>query len=192
MRNYSLQATFAVVATLHGGAALAHPGHANGALAGMLHPLLGLDHVLAMLAVGMWAARMGGRARWLVPASFLVCMALFAGLALAGVAMPLGEGGIAASVLLAGMLIAAPVRMTPALGGLVVALFATAHGYAHGLEMPALASPWLYGAGFLLSTALLHVAGMSLGDRLQCNNWGWAAAGAAIAACGGGMLAALA
>lgn len=188
MRIYSLHAIFAAVATLYSGAALAHPGHAAGTLAGMLHPLMGLDHLLAMLAVGIWAARLGGHARWLVPGSFLACMALFAGLALAGVALPLGEGGIAASVLLAGVLIAAPVRMTAAFGGLIVALFATAHGYAHGLEMPALASPWLYGAGFLLSTAILHVAGMSLGDRLQRNSWRWAAVGSMIAACGSWML----
>lgn len=192
MRIHSIHAAFAAVATLYSGTALAHPGHANGVLAGMLHPLLGLDHLLAMLAVGIWAARMGGRARWLVPVIFLACMALSAGLALGGIALPLGEGGVAASVLLAGVLIAAPLRLTPAFGVLVVALFASAHGYAHGLEMPVLASPWLYGAGFLLSTASLHVAGLSLGGRLQRNKWGWTAVGSVIAACGGWMLTALA
>lgn len=192
MRIYSLHAAVAVVAILSSGTALAHPGHANGTLAGMLHPLLGLDHLLAMLAVSIWAARMGGRARWLVPVSFLGCMALFAGLALAGIALPLGEGGIAASVLLAGVLIAAPRQLTPTYGALVVALFASVHGYAHGVEMPASVSPWLYGAGFLLSTASLHVAGLLLGASLQRNKWSWAAAGSAIAACGGWMLAAVA
>ena len=192
MRIHPVHTAFAAAVTLYSGTALAHPGHANGALAGMLHPLLGLDHLLAMLAVGIWAARLGGRARWLVPVSFLACMALFAGLALASVNLPLGEGGISASVLLAGVLIAAPLRLTPAFGALVVAFFASAHGYAHGLEMPAPASPWLYGAGFLLSTASLHVAGLSLGASLQRNKWAWAAVGSAIAACGGWMLTTLA
>ncbi|RJG01962.1 HupE/UreJ family protein [Noviherbaspirillum sedimenti] len=192
MRIHYFKAAVAAAATFFSGAALAHPGYAHGVLAGVLHPLLGLDHLLAMLAVGIWAARLGGRARWLMPASFLVCMALAAGIGMAGIAMPLAEGGIAASVLLAGLLIASPVIMAPALGGLLVALFALAHGYAHGMEMPALASPWLYGAGFILATATLHAAGLFVGGRLQQQKWGWTAAGSAIAACGGWMLSAVA
>lgn len=189
MRIHYFHAALAAAATFFSDAALAHAGHAHGVLAGVLHPLLGADHLLAMLAVGIWAARLGGRARWLVPASFLLCMALAAGMGLAGIAVPLVAGGIAVSVLLAGLLIAAPVKMAPGFGALVVALFALVHGYAHGVEMPALASPWLYGAGFILTTAMLHAIGLFLGASLQRQKWGWAAAGSAIAACGGWMLA---
>lgn len=168
--------------------ALAHPGHGNGAVAGILHPLLGLDHILAMLAVGIWAARLGGRARWLVPASFLIFMVAAAAMAMAGVVMPLAESGIAASVLLAGLLIAFSIRMQALAGSLVVAMFAVVHGYAHGLEMPAQASPWLYGAGFVLSTALLHGIGLVIGAALRRQAWALPAAGSAIAACGGWLM----
>ena len=116
--------------------AQAHPGHGGGLLAGIAHPLFGLDHVLAMVAVGVWAFQLGGRARWLVPASFVALMAVACGAGIAGVALPLVEAGIATSVLVLGLLIAFAVRVTPAFGAGIVALFAIFHGHAHGAEMP--------------------------------------------------------
>ena len=169
--------------------AYAHPGHANGAMAGIVHPLLGLDHLLAMLAVGVWAAQLGGRAKWLVPASFVALMALAGSMGMAGIALPLVESGIATSVLLLGLLIAFSVKVTPALGAGIVGLFAVFHGYAHGVEMPLPGSSWQYGLGFVLSTAVLHGLGLLLGrGRLQQGLW-LRAAGALVAASGAWMMA---
>lgn len=187
-----MRAAVALAAILFCGTALAHPGHGNDAAAGLLHPLLGLDHLLAMLAVGMWSARLGGRAKWLVPASFIACMLLAAGLAMAGLALPMMETGIAASVLLSGLLLVFSIRVRPLAGVFMVALFALFHGYAHGLEMPAQISPWLYAAGFALSTAALHGLGLLAGLQLRRRQWALPATGTAIAASGGWMLAALA
>ncbi|TCS38437.1 urease accessory protein [Paucimonas lemoignei] len=177
------------------GAALAHPGHAHdahGAVAGMLHPLMGLDHLLAMLAIGIWAARLGGHARWLVPGSFVACMLVAAGLAMAGIDLPMMETGIALSVLLSGLLLALSVKVSPVAGMIVVACFAFFHGYAHGVEMPVMASPWLYAGGFTLTTAVLHGMGVLTGTALSRRRWTLPAVGTAIAACGGWMLTALA
>jgi len=146
----------------------AHPGHdANGFSAGTVHPLHGLDHILAMVAVGLWAAQLGGRARWWVPASFVSVMALGGALGMAGVSMPFAEQGIFASVLILGVLIAAAVRLPlPASMGLV-GLFALCHGHAHGLEMPVTAAGLSYGVGFVLTTALLHATGIAAGISIQ-------------------------
>lgn len=171
-------------------AAQAHPSHLDHALAGFAHPLLGLDHLLAMVAVGIWAYQQGGRAKWMVPASFMVIIALAAGIGIAGVALPMVEGGIATSLLLLGLLIAFSVRMTPALGAALVAFFAIFHGYAHGAEIPALATPWQYAFGFLFSTAALHGAGLLLGRGLFTHKLFARAAGASVAAAGFWMIAA--
>jgi len=146
----------------------AHPGHdANGFAAGVSHPLHGLDHLLAMVAVGLWAAQLGGRARWVVPASFVSVMALGGALGMAGVALPFAEQGIFASVLMLGVLIAAAVRMPLAASAALVGLFALCHGHAHGLEMPATATGLTYGAGFVFATALLHATGIGAGLLIQ-------------------------
>jgi urease accessory protein len=146
-------------------AAHAHPliMHTAGFVAGIAHPFLGLDHLLAMLAVGVWAAQLGGRALWAVPLSFLTLMAL-GGLAGAnGVPLPLVQPGIGASVLVLGLLIASAARLPTALGMILVGVFALCHGHAHGAEMPAAASPWLYGLGFVAATAVLHAVGLGVG-----------------------------
>ena len=114
--------------------AYAHPGHGGGLMAGITHPLFGLDHVLAMVAVGVWAFQLGGRARWLVPASFVGLMVVAGGVGMSGIALPMVEAGISTSVLVLGLLIAFSVRVTPAFGTGIVALFAIFHGYAHGAE----------------------------------------------------------
>lgn len=167
----------------------AHPGHGGDAMAGIVHPLLGLDHLLAVLAVGVWAAQLGGRAKWLVPASFVSLMALASSIGMAGIALPMVESGIATSVLLLGLLIAFSVNMTPALGASAVGLFAVFHGYAHGVEMPTLATSWQYGFGFVLSTSVLYGIGLVLGQGLQKQRLWLRAAGVLVAASGVWMVA---
>ncbi|HEX5338290.1 MAG TPA: HupE/UreJ family protein [Gallionella sp.] len=138
-------------------------GDAGGFMHGLAHPFSGLDHVCAMLAVGLWAAQMGGRSVWAVPLTFVGVMALGGALPMLGVSLPFVETGIVLSVLLLGVLIAASVRLPLWLSSSVVALFALWHGHAHGTEMPALSSGLLYGSGFVLATALLHIAGIGFG-----------------------------
>lgn len=171
------------------GIAEAHPGHGGGYMAGMAHPFLGLDHLLAMVAVGAWAYQLGGRAKWLVPASFVALMAVAGGLGMAGFSLPMVESGIATSVLLLGLLIAFSVKVSPVFGATIVALFALSHGFAHGAEMPALGEPWQYALGFVASTAVLHSCGLLLGRGLQKQVLWLRALGALVAASGVWMMA---
>ncbi|OMG67929.1 HupE/UreJ family protein [Stutzerimonas balearica] len=147
--------------------AFAHPGHDHaGVMSGLAHPLFGLDHLLAMLAVGLWAAQQQGTARWALPLTFVATM-LFGGLlGFAGIEMPLMETGIAGSVLALGLLVALAVRPPVAIAAGLTALFAASHGVAHGLELPALSSPWGYAAGFVAATAALHAAGYAVARSL--------------------------
>ena len=192
MRTHLTRWSMALIITVFSGIAQAHPGHGGGYMAGIAHPFTGLDHVLAMLAVGIWAAQLGGRARWLVPASFVALMAVAGSAGMAGIALPLVEGGIATSVLLLGLLIAFSVKLPVALGASIVSLFAVFHGYAHGVEMPLLSAPWHYGIGFMLSTAALHGMGLLLGRGLHKQAIGLRAVGALIAASGAWMMMAAA
>ncbi|MBX3498211.1 MAG: HupE/UreJ family protein [Alphaproteobacteria bacterium] len=149
-------------------AAHAHTGHPlDSAGAGVLHPLTGLDHLLAMLGVGIWAAHIGAtgerRATWLVPAPFVVVMVLGAIVGMSGASLPLAEAGIIGSVVLLGLLIAATPRMPLWAPMAVIALFAFCHGFAHGAEMPASSSALTYGAGFVAATIGLHLAGIGIG-----------------------------
>lgn len=163
----------AAVAILASGAAEAHTGGATGAGFGngFSHPLSGLDHLLAMVAVGLWAAQLGGRAIWQVPAAFVAMLLVGGTLGLAGFALPAVEPGIMASLLVIGVLVALAVKMPVKAGMALVGLFALFHGHAHGTEMPAAAAPALYALGFALATTLLHAAGIGLGrvlgDRLS-------------------------
>ena len=139
-------------------AALAHPGaHAGGFAHGFAHPFGGLDHLLAMVAVGVWAARRAGPARWILPLAFVSFMALGTGLAL-----PVVEPMIAASVLVLGLGAALGRRLPVAAGAALTALFALYHGQAHFAEMPAEASLAGFALGMLSATALLHGAGLLL------------------------------
>jgi urease accessory protein len=149
--------------------AQAHPGHAetSGFAAGLAHPAAGLDHLLAMVAVGMWGAQLGGRSVWIMPAVFLAAMAIGGGAGMAGIALPGVALGILASVLVLGVLLAAAVRLPLGAGALAVGLFAIFHGAAHGAEMPAESGLLAYCAGFLIATALLHAAGIGLGLAAQ-------------------------
>lgn len=143
--------------------ALAHTGigAGSGFAAGAAHPMLCLDHLLAMVAVGGWAALLGGRALWLVPSAFVVAMLVGGAFAVSGVALPMVETMIALSVVVLGALVAVNARMLVGVGMAIVAAFAVFHGHAHGSELPAGLSALGYGAGFALSTALLHGAGIA-------------------------------
>lgn len=163
--------------------AQAHPGHgAHGLLSGLEHPMFGMDHLLAMVAVGLWAAQLGGRATWLVPTVFVGVMSLGGALGMSGLVLPGMEQGILASVLILGVLIAASVRLPAIVGAAIVALFAFCHGQAHGAEMPANANGLTYALGFTLSTAALHGVGIGFGLSVR-QGAVLRLSGAAIAAC---------
>ena len=130
---------------------------------GFLHPLTGLDHVLAMVMVGIFAWQLGGRALWLVPTTFVALMAVGVALGVTGIGVPFVEAGIALSVIVLGAIVALRVRAPVAAAMAVVGLFAIFHGHAHGSEMPESAADIAYGMGFMLATALLHAAGIGLG-----------------------------
>ncbi|MEO6920649.1 MAG: HupE/UreJ family protein [Collimonas sp.] len=145
--------------------AFAHPGHpdAFGFNDGFAHPFSGIDHLLAMLAVGLWAAQNKRSALWVLPLLFPLMMVAGALLAFAGVSVPGVETGIAASVAVFGLLIAFAIRMPLWASAAVVSVFALLHGYAHGSELPHGASALWYGAGFVAATALLHLLGLTIG-----------------------------
>jgi len=168
MKRWQLIVT-ALVALSLAPAAQAHIISAQGAgfAAGFAHPFSGLDHLLAMVAVGLWAAQLGGRARWVVPLAFMGAMAAGAGLALAGVRLPAVETGIASSVMILGLLVAISARLPAATSAVLVGAFAVFHGHAHGTELPQAASEALYGAGFLLATGLLHATGLGVGALMH-------------------------
>jgi len=184
--------TFALAALcLFAGTASAHTGNhtpVTGFAGGLAHPLTGLDHLLAMIAIGLWAAQQGGRALWAVPAAFVGAMLMGGGLAWAGLSLPHVETGIAASVLVLGLLIATRRQLSVTAGVAIAAVFAIFHGYAHGLEMPQTAAPVLYAMGFVLATVSLHgvgIAGSLIGRHAV------PLAGAGIAATGLALIFAL-
>jgi urease accessory protein len=172
-------------------AALAHPGHegVDGLAAGLAHPLSGIDHVLAMLAVGILAAMVGGRALWALPAAFLGMMALGGLLGMAQVGLPAVETGIALSVLVLGLAIA--FRRVPgtAAAAAIVGAFALFHGHAHGAELPAMASGATYALGFLAATAQLHAVGLGAGLAAGRMPTLLRLAGGTMALAGAGLLA---
>jgi len=183
----------AVVLATASGAALAHPGHESASFfTGFTHPLGGLDHLLAMLAVGLYAARQPGATRWMLPAGFVLAMLAGAGLGAIGVALPAVEAGIAASMLVFGLLIALAARLPLTVSLPLVAAFALFHGHAHHAEMDG-ASLVTYAAGFALATALLHGAGYAIARWMPETRVGNAikrVAGLLVAGVGGAMLGA--
>lgn len=168
--------------------ALAHTGAGpvSGWLAGFSHPIGGLDHLLAMLAVGLWAGQLGGRARWVVPATFVGVMLLGGLLGMSGLPLPLVEGGILLSLLVLGGLIALAAKAPLSIGVLVVGVFALFHGHAHGTEMAPALGGLAYSAGFALATALLHLAGIAIAQGARRLDAGLVTrlAGGAVAASG--------
>ncbi len=180
----SLRPLLAAGLVMASGTALAHPGHEAMSLAsGFSHPFGGADHLLAMLAVGLYAARQGGTARWALPATFVAAMLAAAGLAQAGMHFPMIEAGVAASVLVLGLLIAAAARLPLALTAPLVAVFAFCHGAAHVAEKGD-AGLLAYAAGFALASTALHGCGWLIGRWIPES-----AAGARLQRVAGGALA---
>jgi len=162
-------ATFVALVVFAPAVALAHPEHdgTTGLLHGFVHPVTGIDHVLAMIAVGLLAAQYGGRALWLVPLSFVVAMAIAGVIGMAGIVTPVAEIGIGVSVVVLGLAIAFQLRPSTFVAMAVVGFFALFHGYAHGAELPDRTTGLPFALGFLLATALLHSTGVGLGLLMQ-------------------------
>ncbi len=191
MRNTTAKFLITILLLATSSAAFAHPGHnVSGLAAGLMHPFSGLDHLLAMVAVGIWAAQGDGRKVWLLPATFMVMLAVGSGIAIQWQLLPLVESGIAASVLALGLLIALSLQLPASLSVAITALFGLLHGYAHGLELPQSAAPAAYALGFLAATATLHLSGIAVGVATR-NRFAFLAKslGIAIAASGVWMLA---
>jgi len=145
--------------------ALAHApeGAGGGFVTGFLHPIMGVDHLVAMVAVGLWGAFLGERALWILPIVFPSIMAVGAAFGIVGLEIPLVEFVIALSGVVLGALIALRVRAPLAIAMVLVGIFAIFHGYAHGVEMPEQISAITYSAGFVIGTGLLHLAGVAIG-----------------------------
>lgn len=142
-------------------------GAIGGLGSGLGHPLFGIDHLLAMLAVGVWAYQLGGSAMWKVPLVFVLTLLVGANLGLASISLPFIEPMIAASLMVLGLIIAMKWRVVPLLASMIVGVFALFHGFAHGVEMPLAASPMAYITGFTLATILLHGLGAVLAYGFQ-------------------------
>ncbi|WP_405243386.1 HupE/UreJ family protein [Lentisalinibacter salinarum] len=173
-------------------AALAHEaeGFAGGFVSGLLHPLFGWDHVVAMVAVGLWGAFLGVPAIWLLPVVFPLVMAVGGAAGVAGMPLPAVEAGIAASALVLGTMVALAARPPLWAAAAIVGVFAVFHGHAHGTELPHAAGPLAYSAGFVISTGLLHLSGIALGlaARWRAGRVAIRAGGGAIALAGVGFL----
>jgi urease accessory protein len=179
---------FLLVALSIAGTAGAHSGEASagGFITGFMHPLNGLDHLLAMAAVGLWGAFLGRPLLWALPVAFPLVMVVGGVLGIAGIPLPMVETGIAVSVIVLGLAIAAAWRAPVALAVGIVSLFAIFHGHAHGTELPSSADPAAYAAGFVISTGLIHLAGIAIGSlsRMPHGTKVLRSAGAAIAVTG--------
>ena len=179
------------------GSAQAHVGvgSTSGFMHGFMHPLSGLDHMLAMTAVGLFAARIGGKALWAVPAAFVAMMAVGGAMGISGMSLPGVELGIAASVIVLGAAVALDFRLPIAAAMGLVGFFALFHGHAHGSEMPTTVSGLTYGIGFTSATALLHAFGIGLGlgiGKMATSSGSTLVlrvAGGAVAAAGVGLMA---
>jgi urease accessory protein len=155
-------------------AASGHPAFAHeqagvgGGLAqGLLHPLTGIDHLIAMVAVGIWGAQLGAPAIWVLPITFPMVMAVGAVLGMLKIPLPMPEVAIALSALVLGGAVARRLRPPFVAAAAVVAVFAIFHGHAHGVELPSSANPLSYGVGFVVATGLLHLCGIVLGTLTQ-------------------------
>jgi urease accessory protein len=178
-----------VLALLAAEPAFAHSveGQIGGFLDGFKHPLFGFDHLLAMLAVGIWGAQMGGRSIWTLPVTFPLVMAFGGILGMAGVPLPRVELGVALSVLVLGLSIAFAWRPFELVALAIIAVFAIFHGYAHGMELPASANPAAYSVGFVFATGGIHVVGIGIGLVLGRLWEGKASRGLGAAIAAGGL-----
>jgi urease accessory protein len=180
---------------------VAAPAHAHegagvggGLISGFLHPITGLDHVIAMVAVGLWGAFLGKPAIWQLPIVFPIVMAIGGAMGVANLPLPAVETGIALSALVLGLMVAFAARPPLWVAALIVGAFAIFHGYAHGRELPEAADAIAFSVGFVVATGLLHVAGIAFGllAKWKAGTWAVRTAGAAIAAGGAAFLTGLA
>jgi len=167
------------------GVANAHEttGLAGGFSSGFMHPILGWDHVIAMVAVGLWGAFLGSPAIWILPVVFPLVMAFGGALGVMGVPVPAVETGIALSAIVLGLMVAAAARPNVWIAAVIVGVFAIFHGHAHGTELPGAVNPITYSLGFVVATGLLHLSGIAFGAMAQ-----WPA-GKVLVRAGGGMIA---
>lgn len=170
MNKHFSQFALLLIFALITNTASAHTGTHE--ISGFIHPFLGLDHLLVMLGVGLWASRLNRLNASLTIAAFLTFMAIGAGLAVFGLNIQGVETGILASVLITGLLLVAPRQLPSGVCGALLASFAVLHGFAHGAEMPLAAEPIHYAVGFLLATAVLHGIGLGLGLLLSKHSLG--------------------
>ena len=195
MRSAPKTLLLSLIFTLGAAAAQAHTGLPEGGFAsGFTHPILGWDHVIAMVAVGLWGAFLGAPAIWALPVVFPMVMAVGGALGILGVPLPAVETGIALSGGVLGLLVAFAVRAPLWVAGMIVGVFAVFHGHAHGTELPQAANPLAYGIGFVIATGLLHLVGIGFGF-LTASPAGRIAVrgiGVLIAAMGGAYLAGIA
>ena len=177
--------TYASTAGAHEAAGLS-----GGFISGFMHPILGWDHVVAMVAVGLWGAFLGSPAIWVLPVVFPLVMAFGGALGVVGVPIPAVETGIAGSAVVLGAMVAFAVRPPIWVAAVIVGAFAIFHGHAHGTELPNAANPLTYSIGFVLSTGLLHLFGIAFGllVRWPSGKIAVRAGGGLIALCGVGFL----
>lgn len=190
MKYFRIAVTLAALALPN--IAHAHVGlHTDGAFAGFSHPFSGLDHILAMVAVGFWASTLGGKARWIVPSAFVAVMAVGGVMGIYGVPLPMVETGIALTVAVLGLLVAFEVKVPTFVAALIVGICALFHGHAHGSELPDMARAEGYVVGFMAATIVLHLIGIGFAS-LRFGKAGQLlvrAAGAAVALAGAVLLA---
>jgi len=162
----------------------AHPQHGaiGGVVSGFLHPLTGLDHIVAMVAVGLWGASLGAPAMWLLPVVFPLVMAFGGALGILGVPLPGTETGIALSGIMLGLAVALAARPPLWAAAVLVGVFAIFHGHAHGAELPHAANALTYAIGFVVATGLLHLSGIALGLLVK---WPWGRV--FVRSCGGAI-----
>jgi urease accessory protein len=165
MRRNSIFALRLLVILLMPASVFAHveQGQAAGFVTGLQHPWSGLDHVLAMIAVGLWGAQLGNPAMWVLPVIFPMVMSLGAMMGLIGIPLPGIEIGIALSAIFLGAMVVGEVRPKPVIAAVLVGFFAIFHGHAHGTELPAGQSGMLYSMGFVIATGILHGIGITIG-----------------------------
>ncbi len=187
-----LALSLAIAFVFLGDPAFAHTGEglAGGFASGFTHPIFGWDHVVAMVAVGLWGAVLGRPAVWILPIVFPLVMAFGATLGIIGISVPYVEAGIALSGLVLGLLVALLVKAPMSVAAVIVGVFAIFHGYAHGTELPDAVSPYAYGVGFVVATGLLHGAGILLGTLMSSDVGRYVvrASGAVIALVGAAFL----
>jgi urease accessory protein len=186
MRKYRLAG---LIFPLLPAVAEAHPGGSDsGLISGLMHPVFGPDHLLAMISVGVVSVQLGGHNIWRIPLAFVGAMTVGAALGILQFALPYAELGIAVSVLVLGMgVVVAHRRMSPWPITALVFFFGALHGYAHGIEIPKSVSPELYTLGFLIGTSVLHIFGMIIGEVASMQKWLWQGlrfTGAAVTASG--------